>query len=58
MAVRFPAMPFQPKLTEALQGLVDFVAVDCDQDKNKPLCQEYGVQVRSACSVPTPPHCS
>lgn len=29
-----------------LQGIVPFVAVDCDQESNRPLCSEFGVQVR------------
>ena len=29
-----------------LAGIVPFVAIDCDRDTNRPLCSEYGVQVR------------
>lgn len=29
-----------------LQGIVPFVAVDCDREANRPLCSKYGVQVR------------
>ena len=28
-----------------LQGIVPFVAVDCDREANRPLCSKYGVQV-------------
>jgi thiol-disulfide isomerase/thioredoxin len=30
----------------SLAGIVPFVAIDCDRDTNRPLCSEYGVQVR------------
>ena len=32
------------------KGLVDFVAINCDEDKNKGLCGEYEVRVRK---IPT-----
>lgn len=47
-----------------LQGIVPFVAVDCDKESNRPLCGQYGVQVPSHRSVvplslplPLPPAC-
>merc|ERR1711939_626911 len=36
--------PEYEKAAKNLAGMVDFVAVDCDEDKNKPLCQEYGIR--------------
>jgi protein disulfide-isomerase A6 len=32
------------KAAKSAQGMVDFVAVNCDEDANKPLCQRYKVQ--------------
>lgn len=29
---------------QSLSPLIPFYAVDCDEDKNKPLCAQYGVQ--------------
>ncbi|CAD6576442.1 MAG: protein phosphatase 2A regulatory subunit cdc55 [Cyphobasidiales sp. Tagirdzhanova-0007] len=36
--------PEYEKAAKNLAGLVEFVSVNCDEDKNKPLCQEYGVR--------------
>jgi len=36
--------PEYEKAAKNLAGMVDFVVVDCDEDKNKPLCQEYNVR--------------
>ncbi|KAJ3056524.1 hypothetical protein HK097_006431 [Rhizophlyctis rosea] len=36
--------PEYKKAAEKLKGLAKVVAVDCDQDKNKPLCGQYGIQ--------------
>ncbi|GAA5849545.1 hypothetical protein JCM8547_000492 [Rhodosporidiobolus lusitaniae] len=32
------------KVSDSLKGLVNVVSVDCDEDQNKPLCGEMGVQ--------------
>ncbi|GAA5825513.1 hypothetical protein JCM11251_000267 [Rhodosporidiobolus azoricus] len=32
------------KTADSLKGLVNIVSVDCDEDQNKPLCGEMGVQ--------------
>ncbi|GAA6062131.1 hypothetical protein JCM10212_003166 [Sporobolomyces blumeae] len=36
--------PDLDKVADSLKGLVNVVNVDCDEDQNKPLCGEYGVQ--------------
>ncbi|GAA93667.1 uncharacterized protein L969DRAFT_105383 [Mixia osmundae IAM 14324] len=36
--------PHFEKAADNLHGLVNFLAVDCDEASNKPLCGEYGIQ--------------
>jgi len=36
--------PHYKKAAEKLKGLVKVAAIDCDDDKNKPLCGQYGIQ--------------
>ncbi|ORY81876.1 hypothetical protein BCR37DRAFT_392932 [Protomyces lactucae-debilis] len=36
--------PTYEKVAASLKGMVNFAAVDCDNDSNKPLCGEYQVQ--------------
>ncbi|KAJ3158261.1 hypothetical protein HDU86_002970 [Geranomyces michiganensis] len=36
--------PEYKKAAEKLKGLAKVVAVDCDNDQNKPICGQYGVQ--------------
>jgi protein disulfide-isomerase A6 len=36
--------PAYKKAAENLKGLVSLAAIDCDDEKNKRICAEYGVQ--------------
>ncbi|KAI8081652.1 uncharacterized protein BX664DRAFT_340929 [Halteromyces radiatus] len=36
--------PEWKKAANNLKGLVDVAAIDCDQDANKPICGQYGIQ--------------
>ena len=36
--------PEYQKAAKALKGVANVGAVDCDQESNKPLCGQYGVQ--------------
>ena len=36
--------PEYQKAAKALKGTVGFGAIDCDQEANKPLCGQFGIQ--------------
>lgn len=36
--------PVYEKVAKSLKGLAKVAAIDCDEDKNKGLCHEFGVQ--------------
>lgn len=37
-------VPEYSKAAKNLKGMIDFVAIDCDDDKNKPLCGTLGIR--------------
>jgi len=36
--------PAWTKAAANLNGLVKVAAIDCDEDQNKPICSQYGIQ--------------